>query len=152
LKPLSVLRVLPIALALMAAPATAAFVFRVGDKVYVEGKEYTWEEWQRIRGDPDAPPRPEAPPATPPAPQATPATPGAGPRAAACTTVIYYDEFPSENERFQCTLGLGSLTREEILRKGWKVDFVERIPPVPGRPERSPRGLPLYLYKLVISR
>ena len=75
-----------------------------------------------------------------------------GPRAAACTTAIYYDEFPSEDERFQCSVGLGALTREQILQSGWKVDFVEKIPPLPGQPAQSPRGLPLSLYKLVISR
>jgi len=141
-----------IGLSVFAAPSFGAFVFRVGDKVYVDGKEYTWEEWQRIRGDPDAEPK-ASPPKPAPAPQAAPvAAPGPGPRAAACTTAIYYDEFPSEDERFQCSLGLGSLTREQILQKGWKVDLVEKIPPVPGQPERSPRGLPLHLYKLVISR
>ena len=55
-------------------------------------------------------------------------------------------------ERFQCTAGLGALTREQILGKGWKVDFVEKIPPPPDQPAQSPRGLPLHLYKRVISR
>jgi len=38
------------------------------------------------------------------------------------------------------------------MQKGWKVDFVEKIPPPQGQPAQSPRGLPLFLYKLVISR
>lgn len=152
MKRLSLLLALPIALTLAPLPAAAAFVFRVGDKVYVDGKEYTWEEWQRIRGNRDADEPQKSPAATSPAPQAVPAAPGVGFRAAVCTSAVYYDEFPSEDEQFQCNLGLGSLTREQILQKGWKVDFVEKIPPVPGQPERSPRGLPLHLYKLVISR
>jgi hypothetical protein len=148
LKRLFLLLALPIALTLAPLPAAAAFVFRVGDKVYVDGKEYTLEEWQRIRGNTDA----AEPPVTKgPATQAVPAAPG-GARAAVCTSAIYYDEFPNEDERFNCSLGLGSLTREQILQNGWKVDFVEKIPPIPGQPERSPRGLPLHLYKLVISR
>jgi hypothetical protein len=123
------------------APALAVFVFRVGDTVYVDGKRYSWEEWKKIRDDPDLP-KPSQPAASS----------AGGPRAAACTTAIYYDEFPSEDERFQCTAGLGALTREQILEKGWKVDFVEKIPPPSDQPAQSPRGLPLYLYKLVISR
>jgi len=61
-------------------------------------------------------------------PQPAAAAPTTGPRAAACTTVIYYDEFPSEDERFQCSAGLGALTREQILEKGWKVDFGREDP------------------------
>ncbi|HZF20375.1 MAG TPA: hypothetical protein VE008_11785 [Burkholderiales bacterium] len=123
--------------------ATAAFIFRAGDSVWVDGKRYTWEEWKKIRDDPEM------------VKQLQPtgeAAPAAGPRAAACTTAIYYDEFPSDDEQFQCTAGLGALTREQILQKGWKVDFVEKIPPPAGQPAQSPRGLPLNLYKLVISR
>ncbi len=131
---------LPLALAIAAPPAMAAFVFRVGDTVYVDGKRYSWEEWKKIRDNPES------------TKQSQPAAATPGPRAAACTTIIYYDEFPSEDERFQCTAGLGALTREQILEKGWKVDFVEKIPPPPDQPAQSPRGLPLYLYKLVISR
>ena len=131
---------LPLALAIAAPPALAAFIFRVGDTVYVDGKQYSWEEWKRIRDNPEA------------LKQSQPAASAAGARAAACTTAIYYDEFPSEDERFQCSAGLGALTREQILEKGWKVDFVEKIPPPNGQPAQSPRGLPLYLYKLVISR
>ncbi len=133
---------LPLALAIVAPPALAAFIFRVGDAVWVDGKRYSWEEWKKIRNDPEA--LKQSQPAAP--------VPAAGPRAAACATVIYYDEFPSEDERFQCTAGLGALTREQILEKGWKVDFVEKIPPPSDQPAQSPRGLPLYLYKLVISR
>ncbi len=133
---------LPLALAIASPPALAAFVFRVGDTVYVDGKRYSWEEWKKIRDNPESLKQPQ--PAAP--------APAAGPRAAACTTAIYYDEFPSEDERFQCSVGLGALTREQILEKGWKVDFVEKIPPPSDQPAQSPRGLPLYLYKLVISR
>jgi len=130
-------------LALAVAPsALAAFIFRAGDTVYVDGKRYSWEEWKKIRDNPDAVTQS----------QTVPSAPEAGTRAAACTTAIYYDEFPSEDERFQCSAGLGALTREQILEKGWKVDFVEKIPPPNGQPAQSPRGLPLYLYKLVISR
>ncbi|HKB63637.1 MAG TPA: hypothetical protein VKD03_12265 [Burkholderiales bacterium] len=131
---------LPLALAIVAPPALAAFIFRVGDTVYVDGKRYSWEEWKKIRDNPESR-----------EPQPAAAAP-AGPRAATCVTAIYYDEFPSEDERFQCTAGLGALTREQILEKGWKVDFVEKIPPPSDQPAQSPRGLPLHLYKLVISR
>ncbi len=127
---------LPLALAAAASPALAAL-----DTVYVDGKQYTWEDWKKIRDNPELLKQP--PPA---------AALVAGPRAAACTTAIYYDEFPSEDEQFQCSAGLGPLTREQILQKGWKVDFVEKIPPRPGESAQSPRGLPLNLYKLVISR
>jgi hypothetical protein len=78
--------------------------------------------------------------------------PVAGPRAAACTATIYYDEFPSEDERFQCSADLGMLTRGQIMEKGWKVDFVEKVPPPSDEQAQSPRGMPLYKYKLVISR
>ena len=130
---------LPLALAIVAPPAPAAFIFRVGDTVYVDGKRYSWEEWKKIRDNPELR-------------EPQPAAAAAGPRAATCTTAIYYDEFPSEDERFQCSAGLGALTREQILEKGWKVDFVEKITPPSDQPAQSPRGLPLYLYKLVISR
>ena len=126
--------------------ATAAFIYRMGDSVWVDGKKYSWEEWKKIRDDPELVKQSQESP-----PQAKPVPPGE-PRAAACTTTIYYDEFPSEDERFQCTAGLGALTRGQIQEKGWKVDFVEKIPPPAGQPAQSPRGLPLNLYKLVISR
>ena len=142
MKRFSLLLALPVALAIVAPPALAAFIFRVGDTVYVDGKRYSWDEWKRIRDNPESLKQP----------QPAAAAPTTGPRAAACTTVIYYDEFPSEDERFQCSAGLGALTREQILEKGWKVDFVEKIPPPSNQPAQSPRGLPLYLYKLVISR
>jgi len=131
-----------LALAIAAPPALAAFIFRVGDTVYVDGKRYSWEEWKKIRDNPELLKQS----------QSAAAAPAAGPRAATCTTAIYYDEFPSEDERFQCSAGLGALTREQIVEKGWKVDFVEKIPPPSDQPVQSPRGLPLYLYKLVISR
>ena len=140
-----------LALAAAVSPALAAFIFRVGDTVYVDGKQYSWEEWKKIRDDPELLKRELAKPEGAAAKDSVaPAAPS--PRAAACTTIIYYDEFPSEDERFQCTAGLGTLTREQILQRGWKVDFVEKIPPLPGQPVQSPRGLPLNLYKLVISR
>ena len=141
------------ALCIVAPPAMAAFVFRMGDTVYVDGKRYSWEEWKKIR---DTYQPQQATPATPAdIASTTPSTSFAAtqePRAASCITSIYYDEFPSEDERFQCTSGLGALTREEILRRGWKVDLIEKIPTTPGQPAQSPRGLPLFLYKLVISR
>ncbi|HVS26216.1 MAG TPA: hypothetical protein VHE58_02800 [Burkholderiales bacterium] len=156
MKRLHLLFALMIGLLVIAPPSFAVFVFRAGDTVYVGGKTYTWEEWKKIRDNPSLLQQQEAPApaqsatirgAAPVAP-----VPAGEPRAAACTTAIYYDEFPSEDERFQCTAGLGMLTREQILVKGWKIDFVEKVPPLPGQPTQSPRGLPLYLYKLVISR
>ena len=132
---------LPIALAFL-APAMAAFIFRVGDTVYVDGKQYSWEEWKKIRDNPEALKQS----------QSAASSAVAGPRAAACTTTIYYDEFPSEDERFQCSADLGMLTRGQIMEKGWKVDFVEKVPPPSDEQAQSPRGMPLYRYKLVISR
>src|SRR2546425_12983641 len=125
-----------------APPAMAVFVFRAGDTVYVDGKRYSWEEWKKMRDTYQQQP----------APTAAVSALSQPPLAASCITTIYYDEFPSEDERFQCTSGLGALTREEILRRGWKVDLIEKIPATPGQPAQSPRGLPLFLYKLVISR
>ena len=135
---------LALLLALTAAipPALAVLIFRVGDTVYVDGKQYTWEEWKKIRDNPEA--LKQSQPAA--------AAPVAGPRAAACTTAIYYDEFPSEDERFQCSADLGMLTRGQIMEKGWKVDFVEKVPPPSDQRAQSPRGMPLFKYKLVISR
>ena len=130
------------ALCIAAPPAMALFVFRAGDTVYVDGKHYTWEEWKKIRDTYQQQPTPTA----------AVSVPSQAPRAASCITTIYYDEFPSEDERFQCSSGLGALTREEILRQGWKIDLIEKIPTTPGQPAQSPRGLPLFLYKLVISR
>src|SRR5256885_15575323 len=130
------------AFCIAAPPAMAVVVFRAGDTVYVDGKRYTWEEWKKIRDTYQQQP----------ALTAAVSVPSQAPRAASCITTIYYDEFPSEDERFQCTAGLGALTREQILEKGWKVDFVEKIPPPNDQPPQSPRGLPLHLYKLVISR
>jgi hypothetical protein len=138
------------ALCLAESSATAAFIFRAGDSVWVDGKKYSWEEWKKIRDDPELVKQSEGAAATQPAP-AKPAA-AAEPRAASCATAIYYDEFPSDDERFQCTAGLGALTRDQILQKGWKVDLIEKIPPPSGQPAQSPRGLPLYSYKLVISR
>jgi hypothetical protein len=112
----------------------------------VDGKRYTWEEWKKIRDDPELVRQSQEGLL-----QAKPIPPGEA-RAASCTTAIYYDEFPSDDERFQCTAGLGALTREQILQKGWKVDFVEKVPPPAGQPAQSPRGMPLNLYKLVLSR
>jgi hypothetical protein len=123
---------------LAATPAMAALVVRIGDMVYVDGKQYTWDEWQKIRDTPAASVVP------------TKAAPTGQPRAASCSTAVYYDEFPPEDERFDCSADLGRLTREELLRQGWKIDLIEKIP-APSQAQ-SPRGLPLYRYKLVISR
>lgn len=123
--------VLSLALCLGAASAAAGVIFRVGDTVYVDGKQYSWEEWKKLR---------DTAAATPAAPEATgkPAV-----RAASCTTPIYYDQFPSEDERFDCTGGLGALTREEILQAGWKIDFIDKV---------AGEKAGVYKYKLVISR
>jgi hypothetical protein len=142
LKRFRLLLVMMAALLVAESSAMGAFIFRAGDSVWVDGKRYTWEEWKKIRDDPEMVKQL----------QQAEAAPVAGPRAAACTTAIYYDEFPSEDEKFQCSAGLGALTREQIMEKGWKVDFVEKIPPPAGQPAQSPRGMPLYLYKLVVSR
>jgi len=133
---------LPLALAIVAPQALAAFIFRVGDTVYLDVNRYRWNGCRKTPHNPES--ETQSQPAA--------AAPAAEPRAAACTTVIYYDEFPSEDERFQCSADLGMLTREQIMERGWRVDFVEKIPPLPSQPAQSPRGLPLYLYKLVISR
>jgi hypothetical protein len=117
---------------LSAPAATAAIIFRVGDTVYVDGKQYSWEEWKRLRDS-------SALEAQPAGANAHPAAPAL--RAASCITSGSYDQFPGEAERFQCSGGLGAMTREEMLRSGWKIDFVEKIP--------ADR---LYKYKLVISR
>ncbi len=135
---------------LAGSSATAAFIFRAGDSVWVDGNKYTWEEWKKIRDDPELVKQSQGAAASQPAP-AKPVAAGE-PRAATCATAIYHDEFPSDDERFQCTAGLGELTRDQILQKGWKVDLIEKIPPPGGQPTQSPRGLPLYSYKLVISR
>jgi len=131
-------------------PACAAVVFKMGDTVYVDGKEYTLEEWKKMR-DNRQPGQPQAAPVSAAQPQASSVS-VAQPRAGTCTTPIYYDEFPGDDDKFQCSAGLVMLTRAQILEKGWKVDFIEKIPPQPGQPAQSPRGLPLGLYKLVISR
>jgi hypothetical protein len=137
----------------VAIPSFARFVFRVGDTVYVDGKQYTWEEWQRIRN------QPESPAATSQAP--SPAVPSLAPakapaeheaHAASCETAIYHDEFPPDDETFDCSEGLGARTRAELAREGWRVDFVDKLPPPSGEPATSPRGRPLFKYKLVISR
>jgi hypothetical protein len=146
LKRLGLILGLAVGLWLAESSATAAFIFRAGDSVWVDGKRYTWEEWKKIRDDPELVKQSQEGPQ-----QAKPTPPGE-PRAASCATAIYHDEFPSDDERFQCTAGLGELTREQILKKGWKVDLIEKIPPPSGQPTQSPRGLPLYSYKLVISR
>lgn len=133
-----------------AGPAAQAFVFRIGDTVYVDGKRYSWEEWKKIREH-----TPQEAPAARSAQEVATVKPAAplaadAPRAASCSTTGDHDEFPADDERFSCSAGLGALTREELLRQGWKIDLVEKIPAAEGR--RSARGLPLYRYKLVISR
>ena len=115
--------------------AAAGVVFRVGDTVYVDGKQYTWEEWKKLRDTAAVEPQAPKPAAVK---TDTPAI-----RAASCTTAIYYDQFPSEDERFDCTGGLGALTREQILQAGWKIDFVDKI---------AGDKAGVYKYKLVISR
>ena len=114
----------------------AALVFRVGDTVYVDGKQYSWEEWKKLR-DSD---RREA------APAAVPAADNSSVRAASCVTPIHYAEFPSDDERFECSGGLGALTRDEIVRRGWRIDYVEKTPAAQAQ------GVQLYKYKLIISR
>jgi hypothetical protein len=131
----------------LAQSAVAAFIFRSGDTVWVDGKRYTWAEWKKIRDDPELVKQSQDAATA----KAEPAKPGDA-RAATCATTIYHDEFPSDDEQFQCTAGLGALTRNQILQKGWKVDLIEKVPPPSGQPAQSPRGLPLYSYKLVISR
>jgi hypothetical protein len=156
----ALLAVVILALALPAGIAQARFVFRVGDSVYVDGKEYTWAEWQRIRDQPAQPEaaaekKPAAAPASPepaPAPAKGGQAPQARSRAATCETSIYYDEFPPDDEKFQCTEGLGALTRDQLRSQGWRIDFVEKLPPDAGQPASSPRGRPLNKYRLVISR
>ena len=135
-----------IGIAAAQAHAAGAFIFRSGDSVWVDGQKYTWEEWKKIRDDPELVKQSQEAKAAPPKP-----APGE-PRAATCATTIFHDEFPGDDERFQCSAGLGALTRQQILEKGWKVDLIEKIPPPSGQPTQSPRGLPLYSYKLVISR
>lgn len=135
-------------LLLAAAPlAMAQLVFRVGDTVWVDGQKYTWEEWQKVRDNYKSSKSAASTPAAPAPSAASAANPL---HAASCVTSIYYDEFPPDDERFNCSEGLGALTRAEILERGWKVDFVDKVP-APAA-QKSPRGLPLYQYKLVISR
>ncbi len=136
----------------LTVPAAQAFVFRVGDTVYVDGKQYTWEEWKKIRdtykpGGNSAPAK-EAEQLATAKPQ--PVVAADEPRAAACNTRGYFDEFPADDERFECSAGIGLHTRDELLRQGWKIDLVEKIPATGDA--RSQRGLPLFRYKLVISR
>ena len=126
-----------------ATPARADLVFRVGDTVYVDGKRYSWDEWQKIRASSD-----RLQPAQAVASSTGGSPPGAAAaHAASCITPISYSAFPGDEERFACSAGLGSLTRDELSRAGWRVDYVERVaaPPMEG-------GAPLYKYKLVISR
>jgi hypothetical protein len=142
-----------VGLALTPATSFARFVFRAGDTVYVDGKQYTWEEWQRIRGQSEPPAEgtqaksPAAPPSAQPVREEAP-----GPRAASCKTSIYHEEFPPDDEKFACSEGLGERTRAELAAAGWRVDFVDKLAPLPGEPTASPRGLPLFKYELVISR
>jgi len=110
----------------------AAFVFRIGDTVYVDGQRYSWEEWKKLRESD----RRET---------VVPAADVSSVRAASCVTPIYYAEFPSDDERFECSGGLGALTRDEIVRRGWRVDYVEKLP-------AQADGVQLYKYKLIISR
>lgn len=158
------LRLLMAAIAILAyAPARADIVMRVGDSVYVNGHRYSREEWEKINSGAAPTSAEKAPPsaekdanAAPVAPPASKAPAAAseiqGPRAAACRTTRRYDEFPDPGEKFACDASLGSLTREEILRLGWKIDLIEKLPAPAGEPATSARGLPLSSYKLILSR
>jgi hypothetical protein len=137
----------------LAAPAAQAFVFRIGDTVYADGKQYSWEEWKKIRETPNrnanvAPTKESEQVAAVKQPQ--PAITAGQPRAGSCSTRGYFDEFPADDERFDCSAGLGLQTREALLQQGWKIDLVEKIPA--SGDAKSSRGLPLFRYKLVISR
>lgn len=137
----------------VAIPSFARFVFRVGDTVYVDGKQYSWEEWQRIRNQPEpSEAAAQAPSPAAPSPKPAKAVAGRGSHAASCEATVYHDEFPPDDEKFDCSEGLGARTRAELAREGWRVDFVDKLPPPSGEPATSPRGLPLFRYKLVISR
>ncbi|HYL89209.1 MAG TPA: hypothetical protein VEU32_10645, partial [Burkholderiales bacterium] len=129
-------------------PPPPDLVLRFGDSVHVNGKTYTREEWDKIKDDPVA----RAQAAEPVHPETRSKAASEGPRAATCRTTGTYDEFPAESEKFSCSGDLGSLTREEILRTGWKVDLIEKLPAQAGEPATSARGLPLNRYKLILSR
>lgn len=73
-----------------------------------------------------------------------------GIRTAICDSFDVYDAYPGDNVLFSCTAGLGNLTRTQLLTEGWKIDLMEKIPAGAGR--TSSRGLPLFAYKLVLSR
>src|SRR5262245_32783724 len=84
--------------------ASAVTVIKIGDTVYVDGKEYTWAEWKKLRDNPELPK--QASPAASRAastPARVPATAVHGARAATCTTPVYYDEFPKEGDEFECS-------------------------------------------------
>lgn len=131
-------RVLALALGLAATPALGAFVFRIGDTVYADGKEYSWAEWRSMR-EKDAGPGADAQTAS-------------AARSASCVAAVYHAEFPSDDERFDCSAGLGARTREELARAGWRIDYVDRTPaPEAGVPPAA-RSVPLYKYTLIISR
>src|SRR5438105_4716124 len=108
-------RHLPVALVLLFVlglappPATAALIFRMGDTVFVDGKQYSWEEWKKIRDNyrPEPASSKDAQPLA--ATTAASAITDTQPRAASCNTTIYHDEFPSDDERFECSSGLGAL-------------------------------------------
>src|SRR5689334_3230550 len=141
---MNIQRILALALTALAlvAPSAHAFVLRVGDSVFVDGKQYTWEEWKKIRDtyQRKAPPS-SAGSATSGEPMAMskPQPPAAAgePRAASCNTRGAFDEFPADDERFDCSSGLGLHTRDDLLRQGWKIDLVEKIPA--AGEARSPR-------------
>src|SRR5438046_9767573 len=90
-----------------------------GDTVYVDGKRYSWEEWKKIRDNYQPQ---QATPATPAdIASTTPSTSFVAthePRAASWITSIYYDAFPSEDERSRSSAALGALTPEDIQRRG----------------------------------
>lgn len=78
------------------------------------------------------PPRHAPPPSYAAAPAPAPAL-----RAASCRTMRAYDEFPGDTEKFDCGAA-GKLTRPEMMAQGWKIDFVEKVPPAG--------------YKIILSR
>jgi len=145
------LLLLAISLSVFSAPSFARFIFRMGDAVYVDGKKYSADEWEKIKNNlPDAEPQPGVADNKN-KPEAKTTT-DAGARAATCRTIKMYDEFPDDNEKLSCNANLGQLTREEILKMGWKIDLTEKIPAPSGTPAISSRGLPLNSYKLILSR
>lgn len=159
---------------LVPALAEARITFTVGDNVYADGQWFTVDEYEQYKkahpAGAAAVPTPAAPAqqgmpaaaavtpsvAPPPAsPQSVAALPAATPpqaaaapapvlRAASCKTTHFYQEFPGEDEKFDCG-AVGRLTRQEMLEQGWKIDLVEKLPAVAG--QATPNA-----YKIILSR